>query len=386
MRQLDGDDNIRGAADTGGEIEFSTVELPPADFLYDTTTTHVIRAVLVVVLVLVTGCDGTSGPAGTLEPTPEPIETFTPTPTPTPTTTPPPENPYEADPIVVAIDNPTNQSYKPLVREAIDYWQTNASQHTEYNANYSIQPNASNPDLDIRFVSEIYVCGQEADTDILGCAPYPQDITPYGREKVRIEFGESGTTYDNESLLETIKHEFGHLYGIDHGEGPMPLMSESAVANLTAAPNATERAIPWQYDTLQIYVDSDSFASSIQLEIDRQTNNTLAWVNNGKGSIPDDVTIKRTQDRSEADIVVTSGSVREEYLSTMESRYGRDTDADGALEYYTNATIVIDPNVEADHFGWHLGYHLESVLNPDERSEPFVDPEGGDRRDWWESY
>lgn len=352
-------------------------------YTYDIINISVYRAVAIAVMIILAGCGGGATSTDTAAPTQ--TQTSTPTATPTATPAPPPDNPYESDPVIVGIENPTNRSYAPLVREAIEYWQTDASEYREYSANYSIQPDAPAPDLTIRFVDEIYSCGQELGNNILGCAPYPDGISQYGGNEVLIERGDNGGNYTDASLLSTIKHEFGHLYGVEHGEQPMPLMDEASVANLTAQPNATERAIPWQYDTLQIYVDEESFASSTQDELDRQVNNTLAWFNEGKGTTPEGLTIEQTQDRTEADIIVTSGSVSEGYLSRVEGIYGRDTDNDGALEYYSNATFIIDPQVDAHDFGWHIGFLMEYVVNPDKRSEPFTDPEGGERRDWWES-
>lgn len=341
------------------------------------------RLTTVVVILLLAGCGGQPSATDTPDPTADASD-LTPTATPMPTDTPtPPDNPYEADPVIVGIDNPTNRSYAPLVHKAVEYWEEKDSQYGDYTANYQIQPDAPSPDINIRFVDKIDVCGTESGEDIVGCAPYVNDTSPDEPVEVRIERGKRGATY-NKSLIQTIKHEFGHLYGIEHGEEPMPLMNDTHTTNLTSQPNATERAIPWKNDTIQIYVDKNSFADSIQPEIDTQVGNTLEWFNDGKGTTPANFTIERTKNRSEAEIIVESGNAPEGSASTSDGAYGFDTDSDGELEYYTNVTVVIDTRVNAHDFGWHIGYWTDLFVNPDERSEQFADPDGGDRRDWWE--
>jgi hypothetical protein len=242
------------------------------------------------------------------------------------------------------------------------------------------------PDVRVRFVDRIDTCGYNIAPYFLGCAPYPDSIETYETADVRIAFGNENGQYTNRTIQRTLKHEFGHLHGVEHDQEPQPLMNETGIEVLRPQPNATEQAIPWENDTIQIYIDEESFADSINDDIDDQVSNTLAWFNNGKGKTPDNLTVERTQNRSEAEIVVTSGNVREGYASTTENFYGRDVDEDGSYEYYTYFEIIIDPEVESDRFGWNVGYWIDTVVNPDENSEPFEDPDGGDRRDWWEDY
>jgi hypothetical protein len=340
------------------------------------------RVLLVTLLVVLAGCGGQTVPS-TESDTPTQTSSQTPTATPTPT---PPDNPYESDPVIIGIENPTNRSYLPLLEQAVDYWEKNQSRYGEYTADYEIRPNESDPDIRIEFTDEIYRCGNEIGEDILGCAPYPDSIEPYVTATVQIETRDEYGFYANASVVETIKHEFGHLYGIEHGEEPMPLMNAKSVANLTSQSNATEQAVPWPDNTIYVYVDKESFASSVSGEIDEQVSNTITWFNNGKGTTPDNVTVERVESESEANVVIRSGNTPEGIRSTTDGIYGQDVDGDGALEYYTNMTVVIDPNVDSRDFGWHVGYWLDSVVNPDEISEPFENPEGGDRRDWWKSY
>ena len=196
---------------------------------------------------------------------------------------------------------------------------------------------------------------------------------------MRIETG-----YTRADTLETIKHEFGHVYGREHGQEPMPLMAASGVVNRTAQPNATERAIPWQSDALKTHVDAESFGSGTKGSLDEQLSNTLWYANDSWGTVPDGLVIKRTNNRSEADVVVVPRTVGGEYVSGRDL-FGRSTDSDQPLAYYTNATVRIDPDVRTDEVGWYIGYYVDSLVNPDERSEPFGPP-ARDRDNWWYSY
>jgi hypothetical protein len=268
----------------------------------------------------------------------------------------------------------------PLVREAVNYWDAQNGSVKNYSADFSVQPNATEPDLIVRFEDNISVCGLEISDDAVGCADtLGKDTRLDSPAEVRIETG-----YTRADTLETIKHEFGHTYGRLHGQEPMPLMDAASVVNRTAQPNATERAIPWKSNTLRIYVDVGSFGNDAEDDLEEQISNTLPYFNDGRGTVPDDLIVERTDNRSEADIVMVSKPVEGDYVARR-TLFGQSTDADEPLEYYTNATVIIDPEVRNDEVGWYVGRYLDSFVNPDQRSEPF-DSSTRDRDDWWYSY
>lgn len=287
----------------------------------------------------------------------------------------------EPGPVVVGINQSlADRNMTPLVRDAIDYWDAQNISVKNYTVEFSVEPNATDPDLIVRFENNISVCGYEVSNNAVGCADtLNQQSRRDSPAEVRIETG-----YTRADTLETIKHEFGHIHGRLHGQEPMPLMSATSVVNRTAQPNATERSIPWQSDTLQIYIDISSFGPDGEDGLEEQISNTLTYFNDGRGAVPESVTIERTNNRSEADIVVTSAPVEDDYVANR-TVYGRSTDTDPELEYYTNASVTIDPAVQIDEVGWYVGYYLDSFVNPDEQSEPF-DPSAKDRDDWWYSY
>jgi hypothetical protein len=330
-----------------------------------------VQTLLLIFIIALAGCAGTPAPDSA---TPTPQETSTPT-----------RTPVSDQPVIVAIDNPTNRTYEPLVQTTINYWQRNDEKYGDYTTNWTLQSNAADADVIIQFQSDIYQCDLENTTKALGCAPLLGEAPDSGTAThVQVKSG-----YTNNSTLRTLKHEFGHLYGIEHGEQPMPMMASYATANLTAQPNASKRAIPWQSDRIRLYIEIDSFESShkskqlIRSELNIQVNNTLAYFNGAKGTVPQNVTIERVWARSEADIIVKSNKIGDESASTS-SVFGRSTDSDAALEYYTNATIEIHPDVPEDQIGYHIGYWVDSFVNPDEVSEPFE--KSNRRKDWWRAY
>ena len=94
--------------------------------------------------------------------------------TPAPTATPrPPQNPWRSDPIVVGITNRAdrNRGYAPLVGAALDYWAANSAVYGAYTANYSLRPNASDPEIAVVFVPAIERCGDGNAESVVGCAP-----------------------------------------------------------------------------------------------------------------------------------------------------------------------------------------------------------------------
>lgn len=333
------------------------------------------RALVLAVIVLLAGCGGQAAPATQTTATTE-TPTATATATPTPTATPaPPDNPFQSDPVVVAIENPTNRSFEPLVRSAAAYWNTNAGTYGEWSTTLIVRPNATDPDIRVRFIDDIVVCDSEIGGEFLGCAPVPEAINPGETAVIDIERG-----YTDASTLSTIKHEFGHVYGVTHGEEPMPLMNASSVANETAQPNATERAVPWQTNHIQVYVNYSSFDASRD-RVSKQVSRTLRYFDEGQDSVPDRVRVTKTGNRSAAEIVVRARPLSD--AASDGSFYGMSPDADRALEYYTNATITLDRGLEEENIGWHIGYWLDGGLSKG-LLPPFDEPEEDSRGNWWQ--
>lgn len=165
------------------------------------------------------------------------------------------------EPVTVRINNTANESrnLRPLVNDTLNYWEENDSKYGTYTTNFSLQPDADTADVEIRFVDNITSCPAEDGHQTLGCAPIYNSMS-YEANTTIIEIKKG---YTEETTLATLKHEFGHVYGLEHGMEPMPVMNESN-NDATRLPmeDATERTYPWQNEKLYVHIDYGSFDSS----------------------------------------------------------------------------------------------------------------------------
>lgn len=120
-----------------------------------------------------------------------------------------------------------DRNITPLVQEAVEYWMENDDKYGDYTTDWVVKPNADNPDVVVLYVDTIVKCGFGPNQDYyIGCTNLlSTDQSANTPVQVEIAAG-----YNNESTINTIKHEFGHLYGLEHGEEPMPLMSATGDA------------------------------------------------------------------------------------------------------------------------------------------------------------
>lgn len=342
------------------------------------------RALLLVVLVLLAGCGGSVQKPETT--TAEPITTA-----PETTREAPPDNPWQQDTVTVAVENRANESrdVTPLVRQTIGYWNGDGAIWADYSVTFELQPeDRENADLVVTFVENVTDCGIETHDRSIGCAPLLDEGTRAGsQETMEIEAG-----YTNESTVETMKHEFGHVLGIGHGEQPMPTMAEKGNAELLPQPDATVRAVPWEDSNLTVFVDSSNLTSYKATTFRKDLPHALEYFSSGAdGSVPENVSVVEVNDRERADVLVTfpneveCGGERNRSISCR-TLWGDDTDSDDALEYYTGGTIEI-ASIHTHTMVWHLGYWLASLLGLERSELPsvFVDADYDERSsNWWE--
>lgn len=290
--------------------------------------------------------------------------------------------PWGTGPVVVAVEAGAagNRSVRPLVARAVDYWNRNAPRYGDYAAQFRLTKNASEADVVVRFREEVPCQGE---TGWLGCAPvYDATSDAAAPSYVDVRAG-----YTDESTVTTLKHEFGHLLGLTHGEAPRPVMNASHDAVRLPAPNVSERANPWPDRNVTVYVDDEGEPEPRQDAIATQVARTLDYYESGaNGTTPPNVSFETVENRSEADVVVSfpSDPTCRTGAGSCGRTYGRDVDADGRLEHYTRSRIEIS-GVPTDAVGWHLGYWLGSALGATDRSElppPFRTDENR-RGAWW---
>jgi hypothetical protein len=296
-----------------------------------------------------------------------------------------PDNPWQEETLTVAIDGSADESrdYRPMVREALDYWEANAERYAGYPIAYEIRPDAADPDLEVRVVESIDRCG--TGNRSAGCAPIVTNRSVVSRPAlVRVQ-----GNFTHESTVRVLKHEIGHTLGLGHGDEPADVMQHRSQLSVLPMRNATDRAMPWRDPELSVFVDESNVSAGEREETRRQVAAALGYAADGAdGTLPDDVSFTRTDDRDAADVVVvfadsdgcTSGA------GSCRSLQGTDPDGDGALEWYTHLEVTL-VDVDTEARGWHVGYWLVRGFGRtgDELPEPLrTDDPDVRRSDWWE--
>lgn len=371
------------------------------------------RAVLLALLVVLAGCSGvvqeteptttetvTAGSDTVAETTASATEAGTTTVTATTaeipqttesprTTESAPDNPWSEEEVTVAVVNRANRSRNvtPLVNRTLAYWNEHADEHGDYDVTFALSENDRSADVVVEYVVSIPECGVSDNETTVGCAPLlTAHSTASGEETVEVVAG-----YSNDSTVEILKHEFGHLLGIEHGEEPMPTMEALSRHTYLSQSDASERELPWRNATLTVAVDMENM--TYRQTAREQVRHALEYYEDGAdGAVPENVSFVTVDDASEADIAVSSptavtcGQSRDTEASCGRT-WGYDTDTDDALEYYSRAEITVAHQAEVDLVGWYVGYWLGYAfgLDEDELPEPFVDADYETASgEWWE--
>lgn len=284
--------------------------------------------------------------------------TTTPRATPTPTATPtpePPQNPWHAETVVVGIDpGPEGRTYEPLVTDAIEYWQTEAAEYSTYEkpVEFQLRPGASDPDLVINFTAQV-ICGSYGPA--AGCAPVLNDThTAEPPEEMAIETGRHPAL-----VYRTLKHEFGHVLGVQHNREPLPLMAAGHEVD-EQVPDVTERDFAFPDTTLYVYLNLSGVDSTTAKHYEREVEHALEyWADGGDGHLDRDIEFVRVDEPHRADIEIRftdPGKTGDEEVSRGVSA-GFNLDGDEAVEYH-DLTVITVHGIDQDAIGWHVGHWL----------------------------
>jgi hypothetical protein len=322
------------------------------------------------------GADTSQGPAATASSTAETDPAGTTGEESTDETT----SPWGTAPVVVAVDAPDDRNVVELVRRATAYWEANATQYAGYAVDYEVQPDATDPDIVVRFVDEIAGC--ESSHDTAGCAPYITQAAQIDRP-VTVEVK---TGLSDDSTVHVIAHELGHTLGLGHDDRPREVMRTGVTLTTLPQPDATERAFPWRDGDFTVFVDVDD--ASDPAEARRQVEHALDYYERGAPGMPTNLSFQVVDD-PDADLVVRyrSQSPCTESTGSCGASRGPDPDGDGASEYYSQFTVTV-VGLDTKAVGWHTGYWLAAAFgaeNDDEKPPPFRNASYEERRsEWWE--
>lgn len=332
------------------------------------------------IVLLLAGCTSGGWPVDDSGPLSSPTTTQSATGTP-PGTTDAPDRIWSDEPIVVAITDATGsgRDFEPFVERALAYWERNATRYAGYPVEFVLRPTAAEPDVEIRIVRTIDDCSGTADA--VGCAPYVTTRSAIDRPvPVEVVAGLS-----DESTVRVLKHELGHVLGLDHGQEPQALMSPSALVTTLPRTNATDRRRPWNDRSLRVFVNDSGAPAGARTQIDH----AIGYVDRGaNGTVPENVTFVRVEERWRADVVIefADESPCGGGHGSCGRRTGVDVDGDDALEYYTRLEISL-VHVDADAVAWHVAYWLGYGFGFDDPADwpPVLrDASAEERRSqWW---
>ncbi|WP_058365136.1 matrixin family metalloprotease [Haloparvum sedimenti] len=332
--------------------------------------------VVLTVCLLLAGCAGggldtaTPDTATTAETPEETSTTATPTSTPTPTDTeesteresfdPPPDNPWETDPIAVAIyrNDAPERDYEPIVRESLNFWENESEAgRVGYELNYTIVEDSADADIIIGFVDEVDRCGGTQD-EFAGCADYIQpDETAPSPTIVEV-----ATIYNDSSTRTVLDHEFGHTLGYTHSENDIyGFMNETNVLAEIDQPDISDREYFWEKEQLSVYVAyNNSQSHHPKGSRDDDVERVVDYYNDDD-ELPDGVGLTLVDDRSEADIVIEFRDELEDDYASMAYYHYRDMDRDGEANYYTSFTILVG-ELGSNDAETHVGYQMGMAL------------------------
>lgn len=259
----------------------------------------------------------------------------------------------------MAIENEmgNDRSFKPLVQNALAYWEENSRQYAGYSINYRLT-NAPNPDIKISFAPTIESCGGKKHVE--GCAPFIQSSKPInqpGPIQVKIR-----GDYTNESTIQLLIHEFGHTLGLDHTDSPKEIMAAESDLTARAKPNVTERALPWDHSTLTVAVDRSTIPDGKRGTVNKQIESALNYYTRGAdGTIPGRVSFRRVSNPENADIVIrfTQNTPCDIVSGSCSVASGYNLDTDDALELY-HQTVITLKSVDTTTVGWHVANRIGS--------------------------
>ncbi|MFB6284165.1 MAG: matrixin family metalloprotease [Halobacteria archaeon] len=295
----------------------------------------------------------------------------------------PNKNPWQQRKVTVGIDRSTDigRNYSSHVRKAVNYWMNNMNK-ADYRIYFDVDPDATNPDVMVVVKESIEKCNRNPVSGIIaGCTKLIEN-KPNLKIPTPVELKVDWRLSD-EVLLTTLKHEFGHILGLEHDDEPAELMRHNATGY-------NRFDLPWNQNRTYLYVDNvDEIRNN--RDFYRQIEHVAEYFTT---ELNKNVSVTRFP--SEADVYVSVPSdmncsegnhrvsKRSGHASCTSAIGDYDDDGERDVKIKLNQTYGEQPKVKAA--GWHVGYWLARLYGYPRHEVPEVfDPEspGNERVEWW---
>lgn len=288
-------------------------------------------------------------------------------------------NPWEKETLTVSVVHDAGpwRNISGLVADTLRYWENHDGEYGSYEVSYALEPNASDPDVVVRYVEDVSVCGPVSRAEVGGFAPRISTANPPDPPEyicVRAGYNEAATRH-------ILNHEFGHLLGLGHDDQPRNVMEPRHDYRRIPRPSAAVLNATLQ-PPLTVAVDRSTIYARRKQVANQQLASVLAYYERGADGSMNPVQVTEVADRAAADIVIDF---------PRQSPCAVETGSCGSLVHRPDGSPQLEVAITTTHedtFGWQMGFWLAIAAGVDRHGDlppPFRNATFTDRRSaWWD--